>query len=130
MTYRSTARSTGQRSHFDHWQLTVDRPVDRKEQRALLSGTVDRPVDRPECLPDVHRVVHVGRPLGRPALGSVDRAVDRTKRQPACTYPCTSVDPYGRPATWYGRPSGSTGLAWHRLFWAEKLSYLISNKFP
>ena len=42
-------------------------------QRAKLSG----PVDRPMCLPDVHKVVHVGRPLGRPALGSVDRAVGR-----------------------------------------------------
>ena len=29
---------------------------------------------------------------------SVDRAVDRLKGQPACTYPCMSVDRYGRLA--------------------------------
>ena len=62
-----------QRSDFDRWQLTVDRPVDRKEQRALLSDPVDRPVDRTTVLPDVHSSVHVGRPLGRSAIGSVDR---------------------------------------------------------
>ena len=77
MTYRSTARSTVQRSHFDRWQLTVDRLIDRKEQRALLSGPVGRPADRPTVLPDVHSSVHVGRPLGRPAIGSADRTVDR-----------------------------------------------------
>ena len=37
---------------------------------------------------------------------SVDRAVDRLMGKPACTYPCTSVDRYGRLATWSGRPSG------------------------
>ena len=58
-SYRSTAR------------------VDRNKQRALLSDPVD-PDGRPSlCLPNVHSSVHVGRPHGRPALGAVDRAVDR-----------------------------------------------------
>ena len=56
---RSTARSTAQK------------------QRAELSGPVDHPVDRPMCLARRAQAVHVDRPPGRPAPGSVDRAVDR-----------------------------------------------------
>jgi len=78
---------------FDRWQLPVDRVIDRTQiQRATLS------------------VRSTARSIGRNPRAtcslSVDRAVDWVKGQPACTYPCTSVDRYGRPATWYGWPSG------------------------
>ena len=50
--------------------LTVGRSRSTaQKQRARLSGPVDRPVDRPMCLANVHRLVHVGRPSGRPTLG-------------------------------------------------------------
>ena len=76
-SYRSTGRSTGPRYRE---QTSLFRSTARSTaqiQRAKLSGPVDRSVDRPTVLPDVHSSVHVGRPLGRPALGSVDLAVDR-----------------------------------------------------
>ena len=73
----STGRSTANGHNYDRWANSVDRPVDPNKQRALLSDPVDRSVDRPMCQPDVHKAVHVGRPFGRPATGSVDRTVDR-----------------------------------------------------
>ena len=69
---RSTARSTPKSRE----QSSLARST-AQIQRARLSDPVDRSVDRPTGLPDVHILVHVGRPLGRPAFGSVDPAVDR-----------------------------------------------------
>ena len=66
-----------QRSKIRPLEPPVDRAVDRNKQRALLSVPVDRPVDRPTVSARRAQAVHVGRPFGRLATGSVDRAVDR-----------------------------------------------------
>ena len=58
------ARSTVQRSIFDRWQLTVDRPGRPKnpESRIVCSGRPSR--STADCARNVHRFVHV---LGRPS---------------------------------------------------------------
>ena len=58
----------------------VDRSVDRAQITwacECLFMSVDRLVDRAQVTWACARLVHVGRPVGRPSLASVDRSVDR-----------------------------------------------------
>ena len=77
MPFRSTGRSTGQRSNF--WPLSpaVDRPVDRAKAYGRPPGrpphprvgwlqSVDRTVNRPSQLGLCARLVHIGRPTTGP----------------------------------------------------------------
>ena len=99
----------------------------RNCQKCSTGRPADRPADRPsngQILPvasyrSTARSTQTNREQS--ALSRSTRTVDRLQEQPACTYPCTSVDPDGRPATWCGRLFGSTDLAWQSLFWSEKL---------
>ena len=116
MAFRSTRRSTSQRSNFWLLSLPVDRPVDRANPESrLLSGrstarstvpslTVDRPADRPHP-----RVGH---------LQSVDRPVDRLKW-------LVSV----HNLVHVGRPVRSTARAWQAGIRDWKTGYFNSNKF-
>ena len=96
----------GSRSTAQIQRAGLSGPVDRPdtESKALWSG---RPTGRPAlCLPNVHKAVHVSRPLrstgpwfgrphGRPYQGPVDPAVDRRAQ------PCARL-----AAQWAGRPTG------------------------
>ena len=63
---RSTARSTGNGQKSDRYSLRSTGPVDREEQRALLSVPVDRP-GRP------HKTARRAQFCARRSTGPVDR---------------------------------------------------------
>ena len=104
MAFRSTGRSTGQRSKKRPLSLPVDRALN---QRATTLWPVDRPVDR-----------------GNPRVGclqSVGRSVNRPTRL-ACVHILVHV---GRPVrstdSGSGRPVRSTARAWHAILWVLTL---------